>query len=185
MSGKAGSKLTLTRLLKFIYLLTSSSTRQMLIRSATFCKKDYIHRLALFSFSVPLCHTILVESWKSPPSIVLTENWTDYWSIPNCNNLKELRKIVFFSPRFWKSTNNFLHFPCPKKDFQKWNMGEDRAGQELCWVSKHILSRHKRQIPQPVHCVCVSLPSPLPGCAEVQKSPLHMPNMALKAFLFP
>lgn len=67
-SGKAGSKLTLTKLLKFIYPLTRSSTGQMLIRSATFCKKDHIRSPALSSSSAPLCQTIPGETRELPSS---------------------------------------------------------------------------------------------------------------------
>lgn len=118
-SGKAGSKLTLTKLLKFIYLLTRSSTGQMFIRSATFCKKDRIRSPALSSSSAPLCQTIPGETRELPSSTVLTEGGTDFGSIPTANDLKELCNLTFPSPKSAKSKNNVLRLPGPKKDFQR------------------------------------------------------------------
>lgn len=117
VSGKAVSKLTLTKLLKFIYPLTSSSAGQMLAHSVTSCKMYYFCSLTLSSSSgspsVKLSHVRPRDS----TSALLTEHRTDFCSISKHNNLKELCNLVFSSSKFGKSKNNFHHLPSPKKDF--------------------------------------------------------------------
>lgn len=156
----------MTKLLRFLSPWRGSSTRQMLIRSATFCTKSPAVTPSSASHGIP--------------GTPLPQDAADFHSVPKPATSRSFATSRF-PPRNLEGAKKTSQVQ--KGIFLKVKNGR---GQGRTRVSKHILSRAECQTGQCSACplpVCVSPVSPAWLCSL--RGPSARPHVALKRFYSP